>query len=421
MDLATGQVKTRPKWTPCKMTKMVVKRVEEIAHKQGVKSCKFFDRKGRPMLQRPIDTLLEGVGDDVALEDYEVIGNDGEFPDQDLPAEQEEPEEIDESEESSLESMDNDELEDLVEENRSFSANETEESQNGPPPDIDDGQEEGSDDEEICPEPPMEEVEPDLVSEDAEVPLRRSGRIREAPPRYNPASGGSYLQAVIGKKPKEKSKSKNAKKKSEDAKLIPLCGKNSLKSKGLRPGTREIRWGKPEVCEKGHLQKEIIPKKKVDPEYIKAICNHIRAKEKEHNLIQVKGEEKDKTLDYAEHEAGVVGGFLLKHCFGQMHIMQKGIKVFGERGVSAAKEELKQLHDRTCWRAIAVRELARQERERAMECLMFLTEKKTNDIKGRLAYNGKPTRDWITREDKSSPTAHTESILLTAGIDALQR
>ena len=51
---------------------------------------------------------------------------------------------------------------------------------------------------------------------------------------------------------------------------------------------------------------------------------------------------------------------------------------------------------------------------------MFLTEKKTKEIKGRLAYNGKPTRDWISREDKSSPTAHTESILLTSGIDAME-
>lgn len=406
------------------MTKMVVKRVEEIAHKQGVKSCKFFDRKGRPMLQRPIDTLLEGVGDDVMLDDYEVIKNDGEFPDQDLP-EQEVSEEVEsESDDSSLEPIDKDELEDLVKENRNFLANqesETEESQNEPPPDIEDGQEDGSVDENICPEPPGIEEEPDLVSEDAEIPPRRSGRIREAPPRYNPESGGSYVQAVLGKKLKDKSK--NAEQKTEDVKLTPLCGKNSLKSKGLRPGTRAVQWGKTEVAsnEKVHVQKETKPMRGVDPEYIEAICNHIRKKEKEHNFIQVEGEAKEKTLDYAAYEAGVVGGFLIKHCFSQMYIMQKGVKVFGARGVSAAKEELKQLHDRTCWRALAVKELTRQERERAMECLMFLTEKKTNDIKGRLAYNGKPTRDWITREDKSSPMAHTESILLTAGIDALQR
>ena len=89
-------------------------------------------------------------------------------------------------------------------------------------------------------------------------------------------------------------------------------------------------------------------------------------------------------------------------------------------GVSAAKAELKQMHDRTCFKAIAVGELTRRERQRAMEALMFLTEKKSGEVKGRLAYNGKPTRNWITREDKSSPTAHTESILLTAGIDAME-
>ena len=50
-----------------------------------------------------------------------------------------------------------------------------------------------------------------------------------------------------------------------------------------------------------------------DPEYIEGICHHIQMKEKEHNLIQVEGEAKEKTLDYEAHEAGVVGGFLIKH------------------------------------------------------------------------------------------------------------
>ena len=42
-------------------------------------------------------------------------------------------------------------------------------------------------------------------------------------------------------------------------------------------------------------------------------------------------------------------------------------------------------------------------------------------MKGRLAYNGKPTREWIMREDKSSPTAYTESIFLTSAVDALKK
>ena len=35
-------------------------------------------------------------------------------------------------------------------------------------------------------------------------------------------------------------------------------------------------------------------------------------------------------------------------------------------------------------------------------------------------YNGKPTREWLSREDASSPTATLESIMLTAVIDAFE-
>ena len=31
-----------------------------------------------------------------------------------------------------------------------------------------------------------------------------------------------------------------------------------------------------------------------------------------------------------------------------------------------------------------------------------------------------PTREWLTREDVASPTAATESVFLTAAIDALE-
>ena len=35
-----------------------------------------------------------------------------------------------------------------------------------------------------------------------------------------------------------------------------------------------------------------------------------------------------------------------------------------------------------------------------------------------MVYNGKPTREWLTREDSASPMAALESIMLTAVIDA---
>ena len=53
-----------------------------------------------------------------------------------------------------------------------------------------------------------------------------------------------------------------------------------------------------------------------------------------------------------------------------------------------------------------------------MGALMFLTEKRDKSVKGQMVYNGKPTREWLTREDLASPTAALESIMLTAVIDA---
>jgi hypothetical protein len=57
------------------------------------------------------------------------------------------------------------------------------------------------------------------------------------------------------------------------------------------------------------------------------------------------------------------------------------------------------------------------ERQKAVEALMFLTEKRDGTVKGRMVYNGKPTREWLSREDSASPTVSLESILLTAVID----
>ena len=49
---------------------------------------------------------------------------------------------------------------------------------------------------------------------------------------------------------------------------------------------------------------------------------------------------------------------------------------------------------------------------------MILTKKRSGKIKGRCAYNGKPTRVWIDKNNKSSPTVLTESLFLTCAIDA---
>lgn len=53
-----------------------------------------------------------------------------------------------------------------------------------------------------------------------------------------------------------------------------------------------------------------------------------------------------------------------------------------------------------------------------MEALLFLTKKRDKTIKGRMVCNGKPTREWLSREDCASPTDGSESTMLMAVIEA---
>ena len=104
-----------------------------------------------------------------------------------------------------------------------------------------------------------------------------------------------------------------------------------------------------------------------------------------------------------------------------IYIYEKGLKKFGERGKQAAIKEWDQLHRRKCFVPIDVSTLTKQEKERAQQALVLLTEKRNGDIKGRAVYNGKPTREWLSKEDTTSPTASLEGVYITAVIDAKER
>lgn len=56
-------------------------------------------------------------------------------------------------------------------------------------------------------------------------------------------------------------------------------------------------------------------------------------------------------------------------------MLKRGFKEFSAEGKEAAKCELSKMHKRTCYRAIAVKELTRHERKCAVEGLMILTKK----------------------------------------------
>jgi len=72
-------------------------------------------------------------------------------------------------------------------------------------------------------------------------------------------------------------------------------------------------------------------------------------------------------------------------------------------GADAAIKELDQLHKRNCFTPVDIAEMTKEERRKAQEALMFLTEKRDKSVKGRMVYNGKPTREWLSREDCCEP------------------
>ena len=104
--------------------------------------------------------------------------------------------------------------------------------------------------------------------------------------------------------------------------------------------------------------------------------------------------------------------------FSQQYQLGKGLKMFGKKGHKASSSELEQLHHRKCFYPVSVKDMTRSERMKAQMVMMLLTEKRCGKNKGRMVFDGRTTREWITKEDSASPTATLEGIVLTLTIDA---
>jgi hypothetical protein len=84
----------------------------------------------------------------------------------------------------------------------------------------------------------------------------------------------------------------------------------------------------------------------------------------------------------------------------------------------AAQSKIKQLHFRNTLKPKHWRELSQVQRQTVLESHMFLKQKRYGKIKGRTIAGGYNQRGCISKEDDSSPTVATESVLLSCIIDA---
>ena len=60
------------------------------------------------------------------------------------------------------------------------------------------------------------------------------------------------------------------------------------------------------------------------------------------------------------------------------------------------------------------------DKKKALESHLFLKEKRDLSIKGRLVAGGNKQRSFTDKSEATSPTPHTESVFITATIDAME-
>ena len=96
--------------------------------------------------------------------------------------------------------------------------------------------------------------------------------------------------------------------------------------------------------------------------------------------------------------------------------MKRGIKLFGEEGKKAILDEMRQIHELKTIEPIE--NPTTEDKCKALTYLMYLQRKRCGRVKGRGCADGRKQRSTMTKEDTTSPTVSTESIMLTSIIDA---
>ena len=125
--------------------------------------------------------------------------------------------------------------------------------------------------------------------------------------------------------------------------------------------------------------------------------------------------------------------FVMVHTANRIHLAQlgqptkkqyglkAGLRQFGSRGDTAVTKELSQLRTMNCFRPRDSRTLTRADRRNALTSLMFLTGKRTGEVKARACANGSVQRTHIAKEEAAAPTVTSEAIFIQSTIYANER
>jgi hypothetical protein len=98
--------------------------------------------------------------------------------------------------------------------------------------------------------------------------------------------------------------------------------------------------------------------------------------------------------------------------------LKAAIKMWGNEAKIAAEAEMKQLHWRNTFKPIRWSDMTEEQKKTVLESHIFMKMKQSGEIKGRTVAGGNKQRGFIDKEESSSPTVATESVILTSLIDA---
>ncbi len=98
--------------------------------------------------------------------------------------------------------------------------------------------------------------------------------------------------------------------------------------------------------------------------------------------------------------------------------MKAAIKNWGDEAKFAISKEMKQLYWHNLYKPRHWHALTKKQNEQVLESHIFVEEKRDGTIKAQKGIGGNKQRNYITKEEVSSPTVTAEAIMLTCIIDA---
>jgi hypothetical protein len=106
--------------------------------------------------------------------------------------------------------------------------------------------------------------------------------------------------------------------------------------------------------------------------------------------------------------------------FAQSYSLKAGLKKFGKVGETAAVTELTQLHTYETYHPVHAKLLSPAEQKQALSSLMNIVKKRDGRVRARAVADGSKerTQPGYKKEDGASPTVATDSIMITAAINA---